>query len=221
MIGIYKIANPNKRIYIGQSTNIEGRWIKYKQLSCKDQPSLYSSLKKYGPENHTFEIIEECNIEDLDNREIYWGLHYDVLSNKHLNNRLGRGFGSFDSEETKRKKSESNKGISRNKGKILSEEHKHKIKLGKLGKKYSKERNKKISEANKGRPNPKSENALFNLRKAKNRIVLQYDKQGNFIKEWSSGKEAAISLNVYQPNINSCCHGKTKTAFGYVWKFKN
>jgi hypothetical protein len=35
MIGIYKIINPNGRIYIGQSTNIEGRWTKYKQLACK------------------------------------------------------------------------------------------------------------------------------------------------------------------------------------------
>ena len=221
MVGIYKITNPNKRIYIGQSTNIEGRWLKYKQLACKDQPSLYSSLKKHGSENHIFEVIEECKVEQLDEREIYWGKQYDVLNNFHLNNRLGRGFGSFDSDETKRKKSESNKGISRNKGKILSEEHKHKIKLGKLGKKYSKERNKKISEANKGKPNPKSEKALFNLRKAKNRPVLQYDLQGNFIKEWNSGKEAAISLKLLQPNINSCCHRKVKTAFKYIWKFKN
>jgi len=221
MIGIYKITNPNKRIYIGQSTNIEGRWLKYKQLSCKDQPSLYSSLKKYGPENHIFEIIEECNVEQLDEREIYWGKQYDVLNNFNLNNRLGRGFGSFDSDETKRKKSESNKGISRNKGKILSEEHKYKIKLGKLGKKYSEERNQKISKANKGKLKPKSEKALFNLRKAKNRPVLQYDLEGNFIKEWNSGKEAAISLNLFQSNINNCCRKKTKTAYNYIWEFKN
>ena len=105
MVGIYKITNPNGRIYIGQSTDIKFRWGVYRKLKCKDQPSLYNSLKKYGPENHQYEIIEECIVEDLDKKEIFWGLYYDVLSNKHLNNRLGRGFGSFDSEETKQKKS--------------------------------------------------------------------------------------------------------------------
>jgi len=45
--------------------------------------------------------------------------------------------------------------------------------------------------------------------------------EGNFIKEWNSGKEASNTLGLSQPNINSCCHEKTKTAFGYKWKFKN
>jgi hypothetical protein len=35
MIGIYKIINPNGRIYIGQSTNIEVRWSKYKKFIWK------------------------------------------------------------------------------------------------------------------------------------------------------------------------------------------
>lgn len=48
MVGIYKITNPNGRIYIGQSTDIKFRWGIYRKLKCKDQPSLYNSLKKYG-----------------------------------------------------------------------------------------------------------------------------------------------------------------------------
>jgi hypothetical protein len=59
MAYIYKITNPNGRIYIGQTTDIKTRWNKYKKLSCKDQPSLYTSLIKHKPENHIFEIIEE------------------------------------------------------------------------------------------------------------------------------------------------------------------
>ena len=52
MIGIYKITNPNGRIYIGQSTNIGAIWDVYHRLKCKDQSSLYNSLQKYVPENH-------------------------------------------------------------------------------------------------------------------------------------------------------------------------
>lgn len=73
MIGIYKITNPKNEIYIGKSKNIEFRFRSYKKLQhCKQQIKLYNSLKKYGPENHVFKILEECNIEQLDKREIYW-----------------------------------------------------------------------------------------------------------------------------------------------------
>ena len=216
MIGIYKITNPNGRIYIGQSTNIEIRWSKYKKLQCADQPSLYNSLKKYSPEDHIFEIIEECYVEELDNKEIYWGLKFDVLSNKHLNNRLGRGFGSFDSEETKLKKSISRKGKSNYwlKDKKLSVEHCEKIKQGKTGKKHTitKKRN-DIGVSKRGHVEAVSQ--------AKSKPVIQYTLEGVFIKEWKSGKEAADVLGFTQPNINICCLGKKKLYKKFIWKFKN
>ena len=50
MIGIYKITSPTKKIYIGQSINIEYRIESYKKLiRCKKQIKLYNSLKKYLP----------------------------------------------------------------------------------------------------------------------------------------------------------------------------
>jgi len=83
--GIYKITSPTRRIYIGQSVNIKSRVKAYKRLDCKMQHKLYNSLKKHGVENHTFEIIEECSIEDLNCRERYWQEFYDVLGDKGLN----------------------------------------------------------------------------------------------------------------------------------------
>jgi len=212
-IGIYKITNPNGRIYIGQSTNIEGRWLKYKQLACKDQPSLYSSLKKYGFENHTFEIIEECEVKNLDNQEIFWGLKYNVLNNKHLNNRLGRGFGSFDSEETRRKNSESNKGVSRNKGKILTKEHKEKIKISKLGKKHNITKTRK----DKGVSRNYHVEAVI---KAKSIPVIQYNLDGEYIREWQSSKQAAKELNLQQAGIWNVINGFKKTCGKFIWKYK-
>ena len=60
MIGIYKITSPTNRIYVGQSLDIEGRFNAYKNLYSKilKQPRIYNSIKKYGAENHKFEIIE-------------------------------------------------------------------------------------------------------------------------------------------------------------------
>lgn len=48
---------------------------------CKEQPRLYRSLIKYGVENHQFEIIEECEIEELNNKERYYQDLYHVLNN--------------------------------------------------------------------------------------------------------------------------------------------
>lgn len=79
MIGIYKITSPTNRIYIGQSIDIDIRFLYYKKLKCKNQPLLYRSLLKYGFENHKFEIIEECSIEQLNERERYWQDYYNVL----------------------------------------------------------------------------------------------------------------------------------------------
>ena len=65
MIGIYCITNPVGHIYIGSSNNIKKRWNVYKNLSCKGQKGIYNSLIKYGYDAHTFEVIYECNKEEL------------------------------------------------------------------------------------------------------------------------------------------------------------
>lgn len=50
--------------------------------------------------------------------------------------------------------------------------------------------------------------------------ILQFDKLGNLIKEYSSINEAAKELNIDKTCISRNCNGKYKSAFGYVWKFK-
>ena len=86
--GIYKITSPSGKIYIGESENIPNRIYYYKIVSCKKQRRLYNSIKKYGWENHIFEIIEECDFDDLLCRERYWQDFYDVLGINGLNCKL-------------------------------------------------------------------------------------------------------------------------------------
>ena len=88
MIGIYKITSPTGKIYIGQAVDIGKRQKSYKNLKCKGQPRLYSSLAKYGFSEHIFEVLEQCTIEQLNERERYWQDHYDVLSENGLNCKL-------------------------------------------------------------------------------------------------------------------------------------
>lgn len=83
MIGIYKITSPTNRIYIGQSIDIEKRFLSYIRLHKKNktQVKLYNSFLKYGVKKHHFEIIEECSIELLNERERYYQDFYNVLKN--------------------------------------------------------------------------------------------------------------------------------------------
>lgn len=79
-IGIYKITSPNGRVYIGQSINIKKRFKSYLNLNVgnKSQTLLYRSLLKYGPENHSFEILVECHLEELNDYERYYQDLYNV-----------------------------------------------------------------------------------------------------------------------------------------------
>lgn len=52
------------------------------------------------------------------------------------------------------------------------------------------------------------------------KAVLQYDLEGNFIKEWSSIWQVEEELNISANNIRACCCGQ-KSAGGFQWKYYN
>lgn len=147
MIGIYKITSPVGRIYIGQSTDIDYRFSSYKRLKCKLQLRIYNSFIKYGVDNHMFEILEECSVESLNERERYWQDFYNVLGKDGLNcvlvstDSLQRVL----SDEMKLKISNSLTGFRH------TEESRAKISKGLIGRPVSEETRRKISESNKNK----------------------------------------------------------------------
>lgn len=107
MIGIYKITNLiNGKIYVGQSNNIERRFAQhkspYEQERFSDKP-LYKAFKKYGIENFTFEIIEECIIDELDIKEIYWIKELNSLVHQNGYNITAGGNGNVGESHPKHK----------------------------------------------------------------------------------------------------------------------
>lgn len=73
MIGIYKITNKtNNKAYVGQSNNIERRFKEHQTCGGRSRIPLDLAIQKYGINNFTYEIIEECSIEELNERENYW-----------------------------------------------------------------------------------------------------------------------------------------------------
>ena len=49
--------------------------------------------------------------------------------------------------------------------------------------------------------------------------ILQFTKDGGFIKEWQSAKEAERQLGIFHSNICSCLKGYRKFAGGFVWRY--
>lgn len=75
--GIYKITNiKNNMCYVGQAKDIASRWNQHcKRGVGADTPTknkIYPAMLEYGIENFTFEIIEDCELEKLGEREKFW-----------------------------------------------------------------------------------------------------------------------------------------------------
>lgn len=111
MIGIYKITSPKGRVYIGSSNNIENRLCSYKNLKCKNQTKVFNSIKAHGWDMHKFEVLEECSIEVLLERELHYGIKFNVLDKEAgLNCRLPKAgeHYTYMCQETKDKISKAN-----------------------------------------------------------------------------------------------------------------
>lgn len=78
MTGIYKFTNKfNGKSYIGQSTNIERR---YKEHKNRNENTLFhEAINEFGFDNFDFSIIEICDKNDLNDKEIFYIKDYNTL----------------------------------------------------------------------------------------------------------------------------------------------
>ena len=75
--GIYKITNiTNNMCYVGQAVDIADRWKTHIKRGLGAEPGgrnkLYPVMYELGPENFTFEVIEVCDRDQLNEREDFW-----------------------------------------------------------------------------------------------------------------------------------------------------
>ena len=89
MIGIYKITKKsNGKSYIGQSNDIERRINEHKY---KIDLAIDQAINKYGIDAFEYEIIEECELSQLDEREKYWIAFYNTYKGFGYNCNAGGG----------------------------------------------------------------------------------------------------------------------------------
>jgi len=80
-VGIYSIYFPKlDKVYIGQSQNIEQRFIAHKSLLNKGHYN-YKMAEAYKLDMPEYTILLECNIGDLNSNEIYFINEFDSIRN--------------------------------------------------------------------------------------------------------------------------------------------
>lgn len=207
MVGIYKIVSPSGRVYIGQSVDIERRFFKYKSELCPQQVRLHASFLKHGIESHVFEVLQECAIEYLNNRERYWQDFYNVISKSGLNCRLTKSadLSGKLSEETKIKIGKKS-GATRL-GMKLSESHKNKIAIAGTGKIRSKESNLKLSASRKGMVF--SESHINNLKTSHGKSVIDTATGKIYYSARYAAECLGMNWNTLMARLNGNCKNTT------------
>ena len=95
MIGIYKFTNKiNGKHYIGQSKNIMQRKQKHYNTSQNTDSkdyfcSFHCAIRKYGFDNFSFEVLEECSVNELNEKECYYIQKYNSIVPNGYNMTLG------------------------------------------------------------------------------------------------------------------------------------
>lgn len=232
LIGIYCWRNIiNNKVYIGSSKDLNERF--YDHLFNKSSNiHLQRSITKYGIENFEFSILEFINIDLFQNkiedtkkkileREQYY-LDYICKASENnykfksisynINRKAESCLGAKRTEEQRKNYS------AWQKGRKLSDKHKNNIKLGRIEMFNNPDylsplKGKKISDSH---INKIIQSKLYLVKK-----IIQYDLEGNFIKEWDSIKNAQICLGLKKSSsLSRCAGGHLKTACGYIWRYK-
>lgn len=239
---IYLVTNKiNLKVYVGQTIQpLKKRWKSHQSKGC----ILYNSIQKYGKENFTIEQIDSAeNIEELNEKEIYWISFYNSISPVGYNLRLGGNGGGNLSDETKSKiaktligrpvsektrelkrtqmigKNNPMYGKSPNLGKECKSETRKKISDSLKGKIISEQEKQRLRSLRLGIPGWSKGKKLGNMIGKKNQFKFEvYNKTGEFIGTWESQKICAKDLNICHKGINTVLKGKRPTHKGYVFK---
>ena len=201
---IYMYTNKiNGKRYIGQAKDFNNRHRRHINSSHDSNRKrdyntpFHRAIRKYGIENFEIKILahDVPTQEKLNEYKIFFIKRYNTLvkNNKGYNYALS---GNGGNQTLACKTEEEMKDIrKRQKESVIkttrSEEHR-----------------KAISEARKGINSPNC------------KPVLQYTKDGKFIKRYDYIKQASEELGLNDWLITKCCKGRQKTCGGFVWKYE-
>ncbi len=167
--GIYSIINKiSGKMYIGQSVDIYSRWKgHWKQVRQGSTSIIHNAMRSYGKHNFDMHIIELCDKNIINEREIFWINFYNTYNNGYNLTTGGEGV----------------------KNKIFTQDEKESYRTLSIG---------------------------------SNKPILQFDFNGNLIKEWFGVREAGKKTGLNPTTILACLKNRKNcfTAYGYIWIYK-
>lgn len=217
---LYKIKSPTNKVYIGITSNFKNRISKYKNNSCKSQPKLYRSLKKYGFDKHSIQILAHCTENKIDWLEKEAIRIYDSMNNGLNSTEGGRDANShFSKYYEKHEFIPWNKGLDKNDERILK--YANKIKGKSKPEHIAKQlRTRRLSI-------PHTEEVKEHLRKKSlkhadkfRKPIIMIDELGNTF-EFVSLKAVSEYIKGDMSTISKVARGLEKSYRGYKFKYKN
>lgn len=204
--GIYIITNiVNGKSYIGSSLDYLQRIRQHKYSLRKGthyNNHLQSSFNKHAEKNFTFELLELT--DSLVERETFHIYNKQTLNPKYGYNKATN--------------------IENTSGYKMSKYSRNKMSLAKKGTKMHPNTKKALLEANKNRvydiKHLLTKEVRDSIAESQQKTTLQYDLQGNFIKEWKSVKEAAECCGILSTRISACARGSRLRAGDFQWFYK-
>lgn len=241
--GIYRIENlVNHKSYIGQSVDIHDRWVLHKWELNNDKHNnqhLLRSWHKYGEGNFEFSIIEKCDENQLNEREIYWIAYYNAYHNGYNQTMGGDGcLGKVWTEEEIEKISQSvfqidctgaivrkwpsieyaSRQLNLNARQIWNCANRHVSSYtranGNVYSKTPKTTGGYIWVYEKDIGNFKLEDYID----ARNKPIRQYDLHWNLIQCWPSA-ECTKNFGYSHNTVADVCKGRFMQANGYIWTY--
>lgn len=232
--------------YVGKAEDFKRRERDWRCLKWRYANQLLTDEReKYGLENFTVEILEECDNSRLNELERIYIEKYNTIYPDGYNDNEGGDIGFHHSERTKKKISYSNKVAAKKRMDELIEQLKpYQYKKGNkpwnygVEGCYSEETRRKMSQSAKNKP-PISEETKQKMSESRKGVFLnkngktvyQYTLDGDLVATYSSRNEAGRAIGVRGTSIGNCCNGgfynkkrgkwvNMETIKGYRWSYE-
>lgn len=218
---IYALLDENGVVrYVGKSNNPTRRLNDHLTKKSRSHKSHWiQSMLSRGVEPSLL-IIEECPFEQWVERERYWIAYYDSVGTPLTNGTRGGDGLHYHQEKALRKIS----AIARQgKKKKRSPESIEKVASKNRGRKHTEQTRRNMSLAHMGhKPSPQTIEKAKIANKGKFDIpVLQYDRDGNFIRRWASMHEVEEHGVGQATLVCACIKGRRTTHANSIWRYES
>lgn len=200
---IYMIFNNfNDKVYIGKAKNgAEDRWKDHIGYDLQNNQYIHRAMRKYGIKNFQYKILESnISEERLNEREKYWIAYYQSQVPNGYNETSGGDGGTGEGLIKWRKEN----------AELASAISRKTIQKALEWRENNPDKTKEINEKWRAAGQEATRKKVQMINKDTDEVLHIFN----------SLTEAAHYLNKNRhTNISACANGKTKTAYGYKWKF--